>query len=48
MILFNGKLSFNPNTLNNCIHTYFLSYDWQAKNMIELANTGDAPIEYTV
>ena len=48
MILFNGKLAFNPNTLNNAIHTYFLTHDWQARNMQELSQKSSAPVQYTV
>ena len=29
MIMFRGKLTVNPNTLNNEIHTYFFADFWQ-------------------
>ena len=32
MLLFRGKVTFNPNTLNNQIHTYFLADHWQNIN----------------
>ena len=35
MILFNGKMGYNPNTLNNRVHTYFLAHEWQKNNMEE-------------
>ena len=32
MYFFKGKVSFNPNTLNNLASTYFLANHWQAIN----------------
>lgn len=33
MVLFKGKVSFAPNTLNNQIHTYFLADYWANQHM---------------
>lgn len=33
MVLFRGKVSFAPNTLNNQIHTYFLAHYWAKSHM---------------
>ena len=35
MIIFNGKYTCNPNTLNNEIHTYYFADYWQEENMKE-------------
>jgi hypothetical protein len=36
MLFFRGKLTVNPNTLNNEIHTYFFANYWQRKHKEEL------------
>lgn len=32
MIIFRGKLTVSPNTLNNEIHTYFFAHRWQQRH----------------
>ena len=36
MILFDGRASFAPNTLNNNIWTYAFAYHWQEQNTLEM------------
>ena len=36
MILFDGRASFTPNTINNNVWTYAYSYTWQEKNTEEM------------
>ena len=36
MILFEGRASFTPNTLNNNVWTYAFSYYWQDKGTCEM------------
>ena len=36
MILFEGRASFTPNTLNNNIWTYGFAYFWQEQNNLEM------------
>ena len=32
MIMFKGKISYSPATLNNQFHTYYLASEWQRRN----------------
>ena len=36
MILFDGRASFAPNTLNNNIWAYAFAYWWQEQNTLEM------------
>ena len=45
MILFNGKMGYNPNTLNNRVHTYFLAHKWAEMNKHEGKAGKDVPTQ---